>query len=164
MHDALTMYFNGEKYAGLLLAGFALLVVATATVIFRAGSTFRPFAVTLGVVAAAEMALGVGLYLRTGPQVARLAEQLRSTPGQYFADEAARMDRVQRNFVVIVYVELAVIIVASLVVLFLKGRPTVTGVALGLLISAAVLFAFDVYAERRGADYLTAIGNRAGSP
>lgn len=65
MQDALTVYFNGEKYAGLMLAGIALAVIIAATIMFRAGAGFRAFSVTLGIVALAEIALGIGLYLRT---------------------------------------------------------------------------------------------------
>ena len=63
----------------------------------------------------------------------------------------------QRNFVVIEYVELALIILCALVATTQKGRPALTGVALGLLVSSAVLLAFDLVAERRGATYLAAL-------
>lgn len=161
MQEALTLYFNGEKYAGLMLAGIALAVIVAATVMFRAGGGVRPFAVTLGIVAVAEIALGVGLYLRTGPQVARLEEQLRSTPPAFHAEERERMARVQRNFVLVEYIELLVVVTSALAALLLKTRPGPAGVALGLLISASVLLAFDVFAEHRGAEYLSAIEGRA---
>ena len=74
MQDALMVYFNGEKYAGLMLAAIALAVILAATIMFRAGAAFRPFALTLGIVALAEIALSIGLYLRAGPQVSRLDE------------------------------------------------------------------------------------------
>jgi hypothetical protein len=68
MQDALTVYFDGEKYAGLLLAGIAGSVMIAAAIMFRSSAGLRSFAVTLGVLALAEIALGVGLYVRTGPQ------------------------------------------------------------------------------------------------
>lgn len=55
------------------------------------------------------------------------------------------------------YVELALIMITAIVAIAQKGRPGVTGVALGLLIGAAVLLAFDLVAERRGAVYLDAL-------
>ena len=63
MHDALTMYFNGEKNAGLFLAAIGAAIVAAAAVLFRARPDFRSFALALGIVALAEIALGIGLYL-----------------------------------------------------------------------------------------------------
>jgi hypothetical protein len=91
MQDALTVYFNGEKYAGLLLAGVAVAVVIAAFIMLRAGGAVRAF----------------GSLSSHRPTVRRLEEQL----------------------------------------------------ALGLLINASVILAFDLFAERRGAEYVTAIAN-----
>ena len=155
MHDALTIYFEGEKNAGLSLAGIGIVELAAAALLFRAD--LRSFAVTIGVLALAEIALGVGLYLRTDPQVGRLVAQLGAEPARFYPDEGARMARVQRNFVIVQYVELAVVIGSAIVAIAQKGRPGVTGIALGLLVSAAFLLTFDVIAERWGEAYLAAI-------
>ncbi len=163
MQDALTVYFDGERYAGLLLAGVAAVVMITAFIMFRAGAGLRPFAITLGIAALAQIAVGVGLYLRTGPQVGRLVDQLRSDAASFYSAEATRMSRVQRNFVVIEYVELVIIVATAVAAVLLKTRPGAAGVALGLLISAAVLLAFDIVAERRGTAYLAAIAAGRGS-
>jgi len=157
----LTIYFNGEKNAGLFIAVVGAAIVAAAVVLFRARSDFRSFALTLGIVALVEIAIGVGLYLKTDPQVGRLRAQLDSSPSNLYADEGARMARVQRNFVVIEYVEVALIIVTAVVAIARKSNVTLTGVALGLLINAALLLAFDLLAERRGAAYLAALENAA---
>ena len=157
MHDALMVYFNGEKNAGLFLAAAGAAIVAAAAVLFRARSDFRSLAVTLGLLALAEIALGVGLYLRTDPQVSRLVAALGSDAARFSSDELARMVRVQRNFVVIEYVEAAIVIASAVAALVWKDRPGASGVALGLLISAAFLLAFDIVAERRGEVYLQAV-------
>jgi hypothetical protein len=49
------------------------------------------------------------------------------------------MTRVQRNFVRVEYVELAVVLVCSVLAVILKARPSSAGVALGLLVNAAAL-------------------------
>lgn len=158
MQDALTIYFDGEKHAGLFLAGVGAAGVIAAAVMFSRGrADFRSFAVTLGVVAVAQIALGIGLYLRTGPQVSRLMGQLGSEPARFQTDEGARMMRVQRNFVVIEYVEVVLIIVSAVAAVAGKNRPGLAGVALGLLIGAACVLAFDIVAERRGGVYLSAL-------
>jgi hypothetical protein len=164
MQEALAVYFDGEKHAGLVLTGIAVAVMIAAIVMFRAGAGFRSFALTLTIAALAEIALGVGLYLRTGPQVRRLEQQFLSAPAQYYREEGARMARVQRTFVVVEYIELFVIVATAVAAVFLKTRSSITGVALGLLITAAVLLAFDLFAERRGAKYVAAIasGGRSG--
>jgi hypothetical protein len=155
VQDALMLYFEGEKSAGLFLAGLGVAELAAAALLFRAD--LRSFAVTIGILALAECALGVGLYLRTDPQVGRLVSQLASEPARFYVDESARMARVQRNFVVIEYVEVVLIIASALIAITQRGRPALAGVALGVLISAAVLLAFDLVAERRGSAYLAAL-------
>lgn len=69
--------------------------------------------------------------------------------------------RVQRNFVVVQYIEVAVIVIAAITAFAQKSRFWVAGVALGLLLNAALLLAFDLVAERRGAAYLAAIHTQA---
>jgi hypothetical protein len=160
MHDALMVYFDGEKHAGLLLAGIAVAVGMAAALMFRARLDLRSLAVTLGVLALAELALGVGLYLRTGPQVGRLVEQLRSDAAGFYSGEGARMARVQRTFVLVEYAELVIIVVTATAAVALKTRPGVAGIALGLLITASFLLVFDLVAERRGAHYVTALRTR----
>lgn len=156
MHDVLLTYFNGEKNGGLLLIGIGVVGVAAA-VLFQARWGLRSFAVTLGVFALAEIALGLGLYLRTGPQVASLLRLLDTDVARFFSEEGARMVRVQRNFVVVQYAELAVIAIAAITAVAQKNRLWLSGIALGLLLHAAFLLAFDIVAERRGAAYLAAI-------
>jgi hypothetical protein len=157
MLDALTVYLDGEKSAGLFLAGIAAAALVAAVILFRTGPNLRSFALTVGILALPEIALGIGLYLRTGPQVSGLVQQLGRDAGAFRSAERVRMTRVQRNFVVIEYVELMSIIATALLAISQKARPGVSGVALGILINAAMLLAFDVIAERRGADYLAAI-------
>jgi hypothetical protein len=160
MLNALRIYFDGEKQAGLLLACAAVGVMIVAAAMWRGGSGLRQLAMTLGVIAVAEIALGAGLYLRTGPQVRRLTDQLRLDPAGFYSAEARRMTRVQRNFMIVETIELLIVLGSAVAAISLKTRPELTGVALGLLISASILLAFDLIAERRGAEYLQAITNR----
>ena len=61
------------------------------------------------------------------------------------------MARVQRNFVVVQYSELAVIVIAAVIAFTQTNRFWLVRIALALLCHAAVLLAFDLVAERRGA-------------
>jgi len=160
MHGALTTYFDGEKSAGLFVAGLGLVVLVAAAVLFPARYELRAFAITLAVFGLVELAVGVGLFVKTGPQVTRLAAQLASDPAAFFAAEAPRMARVQRNFVYLEYLWLTLIAGAAATAIFVKHRPTVNGVALGVLMNAAAFLCFDLVAERRGAVYCDAVSQR----
>jgi len=160
MQDALLAYFNGEKNSGLLLTGLGVIGIAAAALFSQPRWGLRSFAVTLAIFALVEIALGIGLYVRTGPQVTGLLAQLGSDAARFFSDEGARMARVQRNFVVVQYVEVAVITIGAIVAVAQKGRFWHSGIALGFVINAALLLAFDLVAERRGAGYVAAIEAR----
>lgn len=166
MNDAVAAYFTGEKQGALVLIALGIAGLAAAALFWSPRYGLRAFAVTLAIFAVLELALGIGLYARTDPQVARLLAQLGSDPAGFFATEGARMARVQRTFAIAVRVEVALIVAAALTVLWQKERVTLAGIAFGVLISAALLLAFDTIAERRGATYLAALrsGITARSP
>jgi hypothetical protein len=50
--------------------------------------------------------------------------------------------------------KLALIAVGVALLFALSRRPLAVGVGMGLLVEAAVMLAFDVFAEQRGAEYL----------
>jgi len=160
VRDALMIYFDGEKVAGLFLTALGLVGVGAAALFLQPRWGLRSLAVTLGLFALLQLAIGVGLVLRTGPQVEALLAQLGSDAPRFYADEGARMARVQKNFVVIESVWLTLIVAAAVTAFTQKSRPTLTGVALGVLITSALLLAFDLVAERRGAVYLAALERR----
>jgi len=166
VNETLATYFDGEKNAGLLVAGVGLAVLGAAAVLFPERWGLRSFAITLAVGGVLEVALGLGLYSKTGPQVAKLVGQLASDPAGFYATEQARMAIVQRNFAYLEFGWLALIGSCAAVAVWKKHAPGASGVALGLLLTVVVILAFDLVAERRGAVYLDALGRRgaAGGP
>ncbi|MGZ3442839.1 MAG: hypothetical protein ACXVDD_25135, partial [Polyangia bacterium] len=69
MRDALLLYFAGEKQAGLLAALVGAVALAAALLLWSPRWGLRPFALALGIIGLVELAIGVGLHLKTGPQV-----------------------------------------------------------------------------------------------
>jgi hypothetical protein len=157
MREALLTYFEGEKLAGLLAAAVGLVSLAAAAVFFQPRWDLRPFAVVLGVVGLVELAVGLGLWVRTGPQVERLLAQLVTDANRFYTEEGARMVKVQKNFITLERVWIGLLGVSTFVALTQKSRPVPFGVALGLMLHAAFFLAFDLVAERRGAEYLVSI-------
>lgn len=156
MRDALVSYFTGEKHAGLLAAGVGLTALVAAAVFWQPRWGLRSFALALAIAGLAELAIGVGLYVRTGPQTERLLTRLAADPPALHAEEGARMTRVQRNFE---YLEVGWIVLVgacAVCAVVFKQRATLSGVAMALLLHGAFLLAFDLVAERRGAVYLAA--------
>jgi hypothetical protein len=160
MREVMLSYFAGEKHAALVLLAAGTIAVVASGLMLVPRFGLRPMGFTTGVFALVLLAIGVGLYARTGPQVEALLAQLASDAPAFHAGEAARMTRVQRSFVLIEYVELAVILAGAISAVAFKSRPVLAGVALGFVINAAFLLAFDIVAERRGAIYLSELSRQ----
>lgn len=157
MQEAILSYFTGEKNAGVVLIILAIIGMAMAWIFFQPKYNLRAFAITLAVFSLIEIAIGSGLFLRTDKQVRGLLSELNSNPQIYFSGEKRRMTKVQNNFVNIQYTEAVIMVIGVIVALTLKNRPAISGVALAFVIHAAILLAFDIIAERRGAEYLATI-------
>jgi len=164
IYRALTTYFDGEKNAGLMLFGIGLVVMTGAMVLFPSRWELRSFAVTLAVFGLLELAIGAGLYLKTGTQVERLVSHLTNEPAAFYAMEGPRMAVVQRNFVILESVWLALIAGSGIVAFWQKRNTTISGIALGVLFNVAVLLAFDIIAERRRDRYAHLLSLSGSSP
>ncbi|HEY0136882.1 MAG TPA: hypothetical protein VGB85_22525, partial [Nannocystis sp.] len=76
MQDQVLAYFAGERQAGMLAALLGALALAAAGVLFQPRWELRSLAVTLGLMGLLELTVGLGLLVRTGPQVSQLLAQL----------------------------------------------------------------------------------------
>ena len=147
-------YFTTEKHAAVLISAIGLSSAAFAIWLWTTRSAFRAMAWPLIVLGVAEVAIGAGLFIRTDPQVARLEEGLRSNRDATARSELARMGTVNRNFVVIQIVEVAILLIGLALALTLKSRhPGWSAAGMGLVLEAAVLLVFDLFAEHRALAY-----------
>jgi hypothetical protein len=162
MHGAMLVYLAGEKQAGVLAAAAGLLSLAAALSFLAPRLELRSFAITLGVLGLLEVAIGVGLWLRTGPQVARLSATLEREPARFRVEEGARMRRVQRNFAFLEYGWIVLVSGAALTAVLGKHHHGLAGAALALGLHVSFLLCFDVIAERRGSVYLDALERAPG--
>jgi hypothetical protein len=151
--EPLLRYFQGEKQGGVVCAAMGLVALALSVGVWRAGSELRTMALPLGIVALAQLGIGIGLTLRTPRQVAALTARFGAEPEAARAAEVTRMRRVNRAFAIIEIAEVAIIAASLLLILALRGRPAVQGVAMGLLLQASALLVFDLLAEKRAHAY-----------
>jgi hypothetical protein len=150
----LLVYFAAEKQGALLLVGIGVAAWVLAASLWLSGSPLRATAWPLAAVGLAQIVFGVGLLLRTDPQVARLLEGLRSRPRATVALELARMQRVNRSFAVLEAVETAVLLAGLSMALALRTRhPAWSAVGMGLVLQAAVTLVFDLFADHRALVY-----------
>jgi hypothetical protein len=151
-------YFAGEKSeAALILAAGTAALLAALWLWFSVREPFaRGLAASLLLTAALGFGVGGTVYFRTDGQVRQLAGQYRDAPARFATDEGTRMRRVVKSFGYY-RVAYAVAVGAALALVFLFGGAASHGVAVGLLILAALGFTIDFYAEARAVLYLQAL-------
>lgn len=151
--EPLHQYFAGERAAGWFLAAFSVLPIGFSWWLRAAGHPLRSMLYPLAIIGALQLAIGVGLAMKTPAQVSTLEQRLASSPSEARAAETARMEKVQRNFVTIEWVEVALALVGMALVIT-RGSEARQAVGAGIAIQATVMLAFDIFAEQRGALYL----------
>ena len=100
---------------------------------------------------------GVTVYLRTDSQVSTLSAQLQLNPSVLKAEETTRMQTVTKNFSIYKGIEMLLLIIGVGMIAFLQRHDMAAGIGVGLVLQAALTLTLDLFAEARGADYLSAV-------
>jgi len=133
-------YFAGEKAEAfwILAAGVASLVAALLLWFWAREPFARGLAMALLIVAGLGLSVGGTVYFRSDAQAAQLLEQQRAAPAQFA-------------------VGYAVAVLLALFFVFVLGKPSQHGFSVGLLLLVALGLTIDFYAERRAAQYESAL-------
>jgi hypothetical protein len=153
--EVIADYFRGEKSeAALILLAGALSLAAALWLWFSVREPFaRGLAASLLLTAALGLGVGGGVYFRTDAQVARLQQLQQSDAAGFAAQEGPRIRQVIKSFGIYRLCYAAAVLIALLFV-FVLGKPLFHGLAVGLLILAALGLTIDHYAEARAVRYL----------
>lgn len=155
--DTISTYFNAERAESLLfiaVGAIALAVSAWCLLVLRK-PFFNGMAVTLAVVAALQLIVGVTVYQRSPQDTARVQQMVQSAPERIRSEEVPRMRVVMRNFKIYLGVELALLILSLVVILLASPGGFLRGAAMGLALQAVFTAALDLVATRRGDAYLS---------
>ena len=152
--EVIAAYFRGEKSeAALILLAGAMSLAAALWLWFSVREPFaRGLAAALLLTAALGLGVGGGVYFRTDTQAARLLQLQRSDPAGFAAEEGLRIHQVVGSFGIYRLCYAAAVILALLFV-FVLGKPLYHGLAVGLLILAALGLTIDYFAEARAVRY-----------
>jgi hypothetical protein len=121
------------------------------------GHRLKSMAYPLVVIALMQIVVGGTVYLRTDVQLFTLSAQLQTNPSALKAEETARMKIVIKNFSIYKTIEILLLITGIGMIAFLQRYDVAAGIGVGLVLQSALTLALDVFAEARGAEYLSAI-------
>ena len=148
MMNEMSSYFDAEKQESVIFILVGLLAMGLSLWLWVNGHRLKSMAYPLVVIALMQIVVGGTVYLRTDAQLSSLSAQLQANPAALKAEETTRMKTVMKNFSIYKTIEMIAI---------LQRYDVAAGIGVGLILQSAFTLALDVFAEARGAEYLSAI-------
>lgn len=161
MINQMNSYFGAEKQESLIFVAVGLVAIGISVWLWMSGHRLKSTAYPLVAIALMQMVVGGSVYLRTETQLSNLSAQLVANPRALKAEETTRMQTVMKNFSIYKAVEMVLLIVGVGMIAFLQRHDIAAGIGVGLVLQAAFTLTLDIFAEARGADYLSAIRSLA---
>ncbi len=161
MINHMNSYFSAEKQESLIFITVGLLAIGISVWLWMSGHRLKSMAYPLVAIAVMQIVVGASVYLRTDVQLSTLSAQLNANPAALKAEETNRMQTVMKNFSIYKAVEMVLLIIGVGMIAFLQRHDLAAGIGVGLVLQAAFTLTLDIFAEARGADYLSAIRSLA---
>lgn len=160
MSQRMHNYFRGEL--NLASAAFGLGAgsgYAGGVLLAHGTDASRAAAVPVLAVGLAELAIGVGLFLRTPAQVRELDALIARDPKRFAEEEGARMEGVVDRFGLLAAVETSLLFAGAITATAgaVAREDRAIGAGLGIAAQATVGMAIDAFAAGRAERYLAAI-------
>lgn len=104
-----------------------------------------------------QLVVGGSVYFRTDRQVAHLEALYQKDRAAFVSLETPRMESVMSNFALYKKIEAAFVVIGLLLIVFAPPRQFWLGIGVGMLLQGALMLTADLFAERRGHEYIAAI-------
>lgn len=157
MMNNMSDYFVAEKQESVIFVVVGLLAIGFSLWLWMNGHRLKYMAYPLLVIALMQIVVGGTVYLRTDSQVSTLSAQLQVNPAALKAEETARMETVMKNFSIYKSIEMLLLIMGVGMIAFFQRHDVAAGIGVGLVLQAAFTLTLDIFAETRGADYLSVV-------
>jgi len=157
MINNMNSYFVAEKQESVIFMTVGLLAIGLSVWLWMNGHRLKSMAYPLVFIGLMQMVVGGTVYLRTDSQVSTLIAQLQVNPAAAKAAETTRMQTVMKNFSIYKSIEMLLLIIGLGLIAFAQRHDMAAGIGVGLVLQAAFTLTLDLFAEARGADYLSAV-------
>jgi hypothetical protein len=157
MQEQMVRYFAAEKAESWLFILVGVVALGVSVWLLRTGSSYRGMAWPLIAVGLIQLVVGGSVAFRTDTQVAALTAQLASSSSAFQLAEVPRMEGVMRNFTLYKGLEITLLLVGVALTSAFRHKEVLYGVGVGLVLQASLMLVLDLFAERRGDEYLSAV-------
>lgn len=155
-------YFVAEKQESLvfLIIGIVALLTAAGLLTFAKSPYFKGAAIPLIVIGLIQVSVGYTIFKRSDADRSRNVYAYDMNPTELKDKELPRMQKVNNNFIIIRWVEMA-LATAGIFILFYystdASKVFLAGVGLTLTIQAIIMLGADYFAEKRAKIYTAGI-------
>ncbi len=160
LKSEMVSYFSAEKAESVVFALLGLFSLTAGLWLVLKGHSMRGLAVPLLSIGFIQLVVGGSVYFRTDAQVASLQRQADESPAAMKSTELARMEKVMRSFVVYKVIELVVLALGLALTFFFKRNAFAYFAGVGCVLQAGLMLTADLFAEHRGAAWVSALSDR----
>ena len=155
-------YFLAEKQLGLSFIIIGAIAIVLAIVFFFLLKTnfYKGAAIPLLVIGLIQLIASITIYKKSDEDRIRNVYAYDMNPGQLKNEELPRMKTVVKNFVVIKWIEIALIVIGFILIFYYRAdadKAFLFGLGVTLVIQALVMFIADTSAEKRAQVYTKGI-------
>lgn len=155
-------YFNAEKGESLLfiIIGVAAIILAIVFFFIIKSSWYKGAAIPFFVIGMMHLVVGYTVYNRSDADRTRNVYAYDMNPTELKTKELLRMEKVNRNFVVYRYIEIALLVVGLVLIVLYRSQPDKNfwmGLGVALAIEAIISLGADHFAEKRAGVYTTGL-------
>lgn len=151
-------YFIAEKNESLLfiIVGAAAIILALVFFFYLKTNWYKGASIPFLIVGIIHLVIGITVYKRSDGDRQRNVYVYDMNPQDLKIKELPRMQKVIKNFIVIRYVEIALLLIGFGLIFSFKNRLDKTfwvGLGVALAIEAVVSLGADYFAEKRAKEY-----------
>jgi hypothetical protein len=157
MINNLSSYFAAEKQESVIFIFVGILAIGVSIWLWINGHRLKSMAYPLVIIGLMQMVVGSTIFFRTDSQVSALSTQLQQNPTAMRVEESARMETVMKYFSIYKAIEMMLLITGVGIIIFLQQKDMAAGIGVGLILQSAITLTLDIFAEARGADYMSAL-------
>jgi hypothetical protein len=157
MINNLSSYFAAEKQESVIFISVGILAIGVSIWLWINGHRLKSMAYPLVIIGLIQMVVGSTIFFRTDSQVSALNTQLQQNPTAMRVEESARMETVMKYFSIYKAIEMMLLITGVGIIIFLQQKDMAAGIGVGLILQSAITLTLDIFAEARGADYMSAL-------
>lgn len=157
--DLIKTYFTAEKNESLIFILFGVLTIGFSVyALVKWGDSFyQGFAIPAILIGIIQIVVGSTVYFRTDQQIIQVETLYQQDQAAFKNAEVPRMNTVMKNFSIYKMVEVAFVVIGLLLIFLAPSKEFWLGIGVGMLLQGAFMLTADIFAERRGTEYIQAI-------